>query len=600
MLRKEDLQEGEGCKIGPCRSIERRSQWNAASEFGRAFLEGVVELTAPIGRQAGGLADRSWESMRARHARVERRLTGLDRDDFARTSVRTRAIEAAAVVALTAVALLLRVNDLSGTPPGIHGDETEFALDALRWIGGDSIGYWTEAALGNPAGYSYWMGVIFWFGDASTVTMRLASAIPGAALVPIGYLLVRSLFPARVAMISAALTAFGFFFLVQSKIAFPSITSVLLMMVSMWLMVSAVRSGSTWLALAGGTVLGLGLYTFKLFLVYYLSLWAIAIPLVILSAGLRRRRRIVLMYLVASVVVAAPLLWFYATAGYIADNLSDQYGVTATATTIWAELPGLAAGALLLVHLPITGNTVDATPAIPVVTFFAALFFWIGLVATILLIRRPRYQLLLLGWLIGMAPILLVPGSESRRYLLGMFFVLVLVAVGLSTAWAMVARRVRKLLREIDLPAAGARWIGYGAAAAFVALFAFQNLQRYEEWAGSDALRWFFNHEYHRSILFLDSLEGNYAVRGYSARTSFNDNIRMFLLPQLDARAESTQFGGDGTIDPDLDEDTVFVLLDDYLGLVPELKRAHPNGRLVSQYSEEGNVLWTAYVVDTP
>ena len=100
-----------------------------------------------------------------------------------------RYVEVVAVAALTLVALLLRTWDLPGSPAGIHGDETEMAVEALRSIESGGLGIWTGVTLGQPAGYAHWMSLIFRLGGADVTTMRLASAIPGIAMAPVGYLL---------------------------------------------------------------------------------------------------------------------------------------------------------------------------------------------------------------------------------------------------------------------------------------------------------------------------------------------------------------------------------------------------------------------------
>ena len=65
----------------------------------------------------------------------------------------------------------------------------------------------------------------------------------------------------------------------------------------------------------------------------------------------------------------------------------------------------------------------------------------------------------------------------------------------------------------------------------------------------------------------------------------------------MEAIDVNSQFGGDGTIDSRLTRDTVFVLLDEYAHLALQLEKTFPQGRLVSESSRRGDVLWIAYVV---
>ena len=65
-----------------------------------------------------------------------------------------RRVEIGVVALLTLAALFLRAWNLDGAPNGVHGDETEMALEALRSIHGGDLGIWTGATLGHPAGYA--------------------------------------------------------------------------------------------------------------------------------------------------------------------------------------------------------------------------------------------------------------------------------------------------------------------------------------------------------------------------------------------------------------------------------------------------------------
>ena len=276
-----------------------------------------------------------------------------------------RYVEAVAVIGLTLLALFLRAWNLAEAPNGIHGDETEMALEALRSLRGESVGIWTGVTLGNPSGYVHWMALIFRVAGADVATMRLASALPGAAVIPVGYLLVRSLFPFRVAILSAVLVTVSFWFVIQSRIAFGGITSVFVALLAMWLIVAAVQSKRRWVAVLAGVALGLGLYTFKTFLIYFVGIWAVALLGAVFDRELRRGWEVWL-WLGVSALVGAPMLLFYAGSGYIGPNLNDLYQVSLSAPETWLKIPGLALDAVLLAHQPVQGNTIDGSPAIPI------------------------------------------------------------------------------------------------------------------------------------------------------------------------------------------------------------------------------------------
>ena len=570
----------------PPTAAPRQARWRVPSGIG--VPSGLGGQLSGLSGQLSGMYQRAGAAL----TRAQAVLTPAEELSIPRYA------EVAVVTALTLVALFLRVWNLPDTPPGLHGDETEVAMEALRSLRGESIGIWIGVTLGNPAGFAHWTGLIFRLAGADTTTMRLAAAIPGAAIIPVGYLLVRRLFSCRVAILSAAMLTFSFWFLIQSRIALPGITAIFMALLVMWLIIAAVQSRRRWVAVAAGIALGLGIYTFKMFLIYFVAFWGAALLVMLLDGGLRKRIEI-WWFLGVSVVVAAPLLLFYATSDYIGPNLNDLYGVSLSSPSTWVRIPGLAADAILLAHLPIEGNTLDGAPAIPLLPLAGTAFFWAGLAVLLLFIRQGRYQLLLLGWLVGMAPILIAPGAESRRYLLGIFFVIVLVAVGMDAALIPLGRKVRELCQARGFTGAGTGRVALGislvAIVVFVGLFAGSNLREFSRWGNSESLKWFFYYDQHQAFLFLETLEGDpaaveYEVRFYSARLSFDSSVRRFVLPDAKGTDGSEEHGGDGAIPPrgEIAGATIFVLMDKYLPLAAALEAEYPEAEKIDEPVEEG------------
>ena len=546
-----------------------------------------------------GLSQRAADALRKATATAERLRSDLSPADAVAVP---RYVEVAAVAALTLVAVFLRAWDLSGSPVGIHGDETEMALEALRSIESGGLGIWTGVALGHPAGHAHWMSLIFRVGGADVTTMRLASAIPGIAMVPMGYILVRALFPFRVALLSTALLAFSLWFVIQSRIAFGGIIAVFVAMLAMWLLIETVRRRRWWVAVAAGVMLGLGLYTFKTFLLYFTGIWGLALLAAALHHGVRQNRELWLT-LGVSVIVGSPMLLFYATSGFIGPNLSDLYQVSLASPSTWLKIPRLAVDAVLLVHLPVQGNTTDAAPAIPVLPLVATLLFWAGLAVTLLSCREKRSLLLLAGWLVGMVPILFVPGVESRRYLLGIFFVLVFVAIGADAVLNILGTWLRQRLRWPGLPTRTAQRIVAMAvvlaALAFVALFSFQNVRDLGRWSGGESMRWFFNYEYHEALAFLGETGTEHHIRLYSVRHSFDSSIRKFLLPGATGTNGSVEHGGDGTIPArrEITRDTIIVLMDEYLASADALESEFPGAVQLGERVEGGRQLFAVFLI---
>ena len=463
----------------------------------------------------------------------------------------SRMVEAALVAILTMIALAVRVWNLENIPYGMHGDELVLASDAQRFLDGDRLDTWVWA---KAMIYVGWMALILRIGETDIGTIRLASATLGTAIVPAGYLLVRSLFPFRVAILSAAMLTVSLWFVMQSRIAFPMVSAILFGMLTMYLAVSAVRHRRWWLAALAGAVLGLGLYTYKLFLIYLAGFWGISVLALLVSPELRRQKY-VWVILGVSVLVSLRLLTHYVADfdRVVLENLEVEYGRgSALSPEGWLEVPGLVLHAVLLVNSPVSGGSIDAAPRVPIVSLVPAMFFWLGLCVSLFFIKQSRYQLLLSGWMIGMLPILVVPGSEGRRYLFGIFFVLVIVSIGVNAVLSLVIDTVRRELSPRINPEMTRR-IGYGAGAAlaaiFITLFTLTSFLDFNYWRNSGELRWFFSQDSTRAFEFIETLEDDKEIRYYSVRLPFHSKERRLIAPEstgIDGANTTEEMGRSG------------------------------------------------------
>ncbi len=507
--------------------------------------------------------------------------------------------ETGIVSALALTSLLILVWNNGAVPAGLAGDEGTIALESMRILSGEWIGLWTGVELGNPTLHYYLIALLFRLGGPTVEMLRFSSAFFAVALIPVGYLMVRMLFPFRVAVLFVVLLTFCSWFLIQGRIGFHITFMVFMAAASICLLLLAVRSGRPWIAVLGGLTLGLGLYSFKGFLIYFIAIWCLAALALLVSPELRRRWAMYL-YLGVSLLVGAYLLEFYATSGYVGTNLGSYYGA-----------PGLfdfqshfkhALEILLYVHRPISDGGVDGAVGKPLLLSpFFALFFWAGLLTVLLFINRRPYQLLLLGWLIALAPAILVPGAESRRYLFGVFFLLILVAIGFNSVVHLLTTWLRRR-RPGWFDASGlhaVHGIAAGAMLCFVLLFSALSLNHFYGWPKTPEARWFFAENIAGAARFLDSLDDNYEVRFYSSDIALDNEIVQWLAPGRHGHNGSAQFGGDGAITSGgpIAGDTAFLLLDEYLPLASDLQSAYPDGEQIRMTDAAGNLLYIAHLV---
>ena len=530
-------------------------------------------------------------------------------NDFPGSDRARRVTEAVLVSILTLVAFLIRIWDVGSVPAGPAGDESAVALEVMRILNGERIGIWSGVALGNPTGHLYWVAPFFWLGGPTLEMLRLSSVVLGVALVPVSYLMVRMLFPFRVALLAAAMLTFFSWFVIVYRIGFPVNLSVFMAVTSICLLVYSARSDRLWVAILGGLILGLGLYSFKGYAIYFCAIWGAGLLVLAMSSRLRRQWTIYVA-LAVSLVAGAAMLEFYATSNYLTENLQSQYQVERSDLFSIPSYLSRIVELLVAVHAPFppSGYSFDGIVPRPIVPAIYAVFFWFGLLVTLLFVDRRPFQLVLLGWLVGMAPALLVPGGESRRYLLGAFFVLLIVAIGFAAAWHLFAARwpfarIDWLHKQSVL---GARSVAFTVtvfmALVFVAPFAAFNFHHFSLWPESQETRYQFAPELVAAAEFLNDNSASHEVRFYSARWPFDYETLRWLAPNQSGVNGATEFDGDGTIFSDgiVSQPTVFMLLGGYLHLIDDLKAAYPSGVERVGPVNDGVPGFIAYTIQEP
>ena len=449
--------------------------------------------------------------------------------------------------------------------------------------------------LGTPAGVVHLQALLLLFRDASIATARWSAALPGVALIPVAYFLMRQLFPARTAILTAAFLTFHVWFLVFSRIAFPAMPAVFCFAAGVWLLIAGVRSDRSWAAGLGGVLFGLGWYTYKSFPLYAVAVWGVLLLLLLLRPETRRKE--IYWFLGASAAVSAHMVFFHLTSDVIGASLR-QYDTTPISLV---PLISRTWEVITYVHTPMPREGIVGTGGIPLLHFSTEVFFWTGLATLLLSIRKRSSQLLLAGWLISLIPAVLTPDAESRRYLLGIFFVLAIAAVGLGAIVSLAHNRWSRYARTLPVPIL-AGWFGNAAAAvalaAFVLLFAGQQARDYDDWLVES--EWALARKEVEAVRFAQSLGAGYEVRLYNDRLPRTNAVVQWFLRDAETTNGSPVFGGSGEIDAEtVSGPTVWLLAEDYLTLIPQLESTFPQGRLAFENKEDGELLYTAYVLDT-
>ena len=391
-----------------------------------ARSEGGTSWHRDIGRRIalpGFVASPTLANAKAAFLNAREELDVFGREPWLPSSRKARlAVEIALIAILTLAGLLVRVWDIGMLPPAPAGDESAVALETIRILNGEWSGLWSGAALGNPTGHMYWIVPFFWLGGPTLTALRLASALPGVMLIPICYLMVRMLFPFKVALVAVGLLTFFSWFVIIYRIGIPVTLSVFVAASSLCLVIYAARSSRPWVAIVAGLVLGAGLYVFKGYVIYFCAIWAATLFVALVRSRLRRQWTAYL-FLGASLLAGAVMLEFYLTTDYLTHNLQSQYEVSGTDLLSLPRHLDRMLDVLMYVHIPpeAGGFGFDGIIPEPLLHPVVAIFFWIGVLIALLFINRGSFQLLILGWLIGMAPAILVPGEKRAGIYLAYF-----------------------------------------------------------------------------------------------------------------------------------------------------------------------------------
>lgn len=389
------------------------------------------------------------------------------------------------------VALFMRFWQFDQIPFGTWYDEAEAGLLALRILNNPAYRPIFEGSINMPAHYLYLITFFFHYVDISTQSIRLASVVMGVAMVGAAYLAGRELFGRLWGLALAFVVAVARWSVNFSRIGMYNISTPFFELLTVGLLLRALRRGRYLDYALAGLALGFGLcfyVAFQLFvgviLLFYL------LTSIVQRGFLRRTWSGLLLLMVTTAFVVMPLAIF-------AYTKPDVYWARAKGTSIFAdktplgELPPLlqqscsqlapdwaarcqqlprlwenARKHLLMFNYQGDPNGRNNLPGEPMLDNVMAALLVLGLGVCLLCFWRPRALLLLLwfgGMLLGG---ILSLGSEAPQSLrsigtLPVVYILALVPlVALQRAWISSGGRADSPL--VVVPLCGLLlWSGY-------------------------------------------------------------------------------------------------------------------------------------------
>ncbi|MCX6021358.1 MAG: glycosyltransferase family 39 protein, partial [Chloroflexi bacterium] len=171
----------------------------------------------------------------------------------------------AALAAITALALALRLVWLESLPFGVWFDEALIGLEAAKAAHNPGFRPLYSQGTSSPAVFIYAVAASLGAFGQEAGPLRLVSALAGTLTAPMFGLLLRELTGRRAALAGAFLMATARWDLTFSRLAMQGATTPLFACLTLWLLLSGLRRGSlVRLALAGVTA-GFGLLYYTAF-----------------------------------------------------------------------------------------------------------------------------------------------------------------------------------------------------------------------------------------------------------------------------------------------------------------------------------------------
>lgn len=396
--------------------------------------------------------------------------------------------EALLCAAVLAGGAALRFARLDAWPPMIHIDTAECGLRGLALLHG---------GVADPFSFSPWystpyLGFVpyaasFAACGVSIFALRLPSAILGTlSLVPL-YLLVRTWFGARTALLSTALLAVSHAAIHFSRIGLWNVQTLFCTVTAFALLALGLRRNQALATYGAGIVSGLALYSYTAGrLIPIVALAVLGLQLL----GRRRPRtlRLAAFYLLGMAAAAAPLALNYVKDPSVLDTdrgasvwvFAEENRPHVEATIGTASAPAVLASQIArslegFVNLGDTSSQYGTEQ--PLLSPWLALLAALGLLVTLCSLRSPRYRFLALWAFLGLVlgSVLVIDPPSYTRLVVLFPVPYILAAVGLAAllrraaAWwpAVAAARAPIALVVVAL-AATFNLAGYGRFIAYM------------------------------------------------------------------------------------------------------------------------------------
>lgn len=349
------------------------------------------------------------------------------------------------IIALTLIAFLYRVTNVTGHPFIMSGTEANMGLDALAVTRGNIGSPFATGWVSNPTLPAYLMAMMVRVLGPSLLALRLWSVLVGTGTVLAVGLLGRRLYGAKVGLLAAALLSGWHLHLHYSRLGVTNIWDPLLAWLGLGLLALAWQENRHSLWLGAGAALGMAAYFYTSSHLMPLILLGLLVVWLLGNRGeLMARGKGLLVAAALGIVIALPQYLYYRAVPEIYMERANQYGIVqngwlnnqviATGQTFVQVLGGQVWRGLLAFNAGLDSSNLYGVTT-PLLRSLWAAFYLLGLGLVLLRWREVKYQILLvwLGVTLFFAAALMDSPPASHRILIAAPAVVLLTA--LAVVW---------------------------------------------------------------------------------------------------------------------------------------------------------------------
>jgi len=505
-------------------------------------------------------------------------------------------VEICLVILIIGFGFALRAYYLDSIPGGFHGDEGEWAMDAVGILEGKRVSPFGTGWDRHPSLFSYLQAFSMKVFGMNVTGVRMLSAIAGTLTLLGLYLLVRRMFGSWTAVVATFLLTVSHWHIHFSRLAMNDIEVTLFTAFMVYFLYRGVESQRRLDYCLAGMSLGLSFYFGNKSHLLPPLIALVLLYLAIVKRGfLRRQWRNILVLALAALFIFAPLGLFYARHDWESfllarmqnrsifhnrDRLYAAYGTMEVQDVLRMQVER----AVLVFNYYSDASGFYGFTQEPVLDFFTAALYVLGLAYSLYHWKDARYAFLLCWYIsILQGSLLSIDPPQAHR-----------IVAMIPVPFAFAAIAVEQFRRELVKVARWRRAL-YSAVplTMFLGLVAYANIDAYfvryaERWPWLDITA---------VAKYIRELGRDYRIYFFGTPHTYvkHGTIR-FIAHGIEA-VDVANVADVVPVRQEIDRNVAFVLMSSHLQTLPFIESYYPGGVLRNFKDAKGRSLFVAYLV---